>query len=430
MDRKLSRHGRHPGRVLARIQFSVSKVGPGLRHSRATVLLLLLVLPLFAAEPEVLSVNHGTPKFKPADSRLPTVSDDGQVVAFESMAHLLPEDKNKESDIYVLDRRTGKLKRVVARDPSRRNGGPAVRGDGNAIAFHSYIRVNKKKVDIPQSADLCVYDARTDTVTTPLTAFKGTEIDGESIYPRWSADGDQLLFVSNSTQLAPQSKDAISQIYSFNLREQELTLISKNGENDASNRLCGNPRVSADGQKIAYLSNATNFAPPLPPSALASHLYYYDCSLGTTTRIDVFEKGFDANEWFVGAFDMDASGNTLVFEARHRVPGDPGKTLRSSDLFLYDRVTDKVSLLTTGLFANKSHGPSLSADGNYIAFALYEGDGVVINERSSDRWLKVADGHCENLEISKNGSVVVFDREGKKTRDVYLVKNPFKEQKK
>src|SRR5205085_2676573 len=90
------------------------------------------------AEPELISANQGSHRAFRGDSIRPSVSDDGNIVAFESGARLTEDDRNKIKDVYVVDRKAKRMRRVVTHDDRRKNGGPSVSGDGRFVAFHSY----------------------------------------------------------------------------------------------------------------------------------------------------------------------------------------------------------------------------------------------------------------------------------------------------
>ncbi len=372
----------------------------------------------FSAEPQLISVKHGTHTMTAADSSRPSLSADGRIVAFESMARLTIDDRNKLKDIYVFDRETKTLRRIVTKEPQRKNGGPSVSGDGRVVAFHSYAPVDLKK-DIPLRAEVGVYARETGEVNWPLAGVLDSVIDGESLFPRANRTGERLVFTSNSMKLG--APEGFTQIYSHEAGETKCVLLSRNAAWAPANRQSGHPRVSDDGRQVAFLSAATNLTPALPAENNTFHLYWLDRSAGTIDRIDLFERGFNATELIAGAFDMDAAGNILVFEARHRDLDEPYKTLELSDIYLYDRDKDCVTLLTTGIFANKSDCPSLSADGQYMAF-IHNGN-VVVHDLFKDRWQQVAGGYCDSVVISRDGRFVAFDRKDKKSRNVYVVPN-------
>lgn len=388
----------------------------------------LFALPhCWADEPMRVSVKQGDHKMTPEDSGRPSISDDGQVVAFESLARLTADDTNKTRDIYVFDIPTGRTRRLSAGSPLRKNGGPSVSGNGARVAFHSYAPL-KPNSDIPNNADICVITLSSGTATWPISSNNQNKVDGESLFPQLDKEGQRILFTSNSTKLNSKATVGFSQIFMWDQRERKVHLLSRTINNEAANRSCGHPRISVDGLRGAFLSAATNLEEGITSNNLTFHLYWFDRTTGINTRVDVFEKGFDSTLWMAGSFDIDDSGRILVFEARRR-DKNPAKILSTVDLFLFDQNEDKVTLLTTGLFMNKSHNPSLSGDGRFVAFVLTQAGGVVVYDRSTDRWRRLVEGNCENPVLSKDGRMVAFERRDKKEKNVYVVKNPmFEEQ--
>lgn len=76
------------------------------------------------------------------DSRSAALSGDGRFVAFASLAtNLAAGDRNRQSDIFVRDRETGRTRRVsVDLDGAQANGpsdAPVLSADGNVVAFES-----------------------------------------------------------------------------------------------------------------------------------------------------------------------------------------------------------------------------------------------------------------------------------------------------
>jgi hypothetical protein len=201
--------------------------------------------------------------------------------------------------------------------------------------------------------------------------------------------------------------------------------------------------MSQNGRFIVYKSAATNLAGGLPLDSLSVHLYLLDRWEWTTVRIDDAEHGFDSSGWIVGELDMDDSGNVIIFDARKRKTGEPMKSLESTDLFVFDRQVGKIERLTKGIFEEKSHTPSVSGDGTYLAF-IFRGTkkelggkgGVVIYDRAQNAWRRVSIGNCSRPSIAKDGSAVAFESDdrdifpgAKETiSNIFVAPNPFKPQ--
>lgn len=71
----------------------------------------------------------------------PSISADGRYVAFESYDPLISGDTNGDSDVYVRDRKMGKTDRVSVNSTGGQtnndSGNPSISSDGQYVAFYS-----------------------------------------------------------------------------------------------------------------------------------------------------------------------------------------------------------------------------------------------------------------------------------------------------
>ena len=120
----------------------------------------------------------------------PTISADGRFVGFSSADdRLVTGDANGVEDVFLHDRDSGDTVRVSVRGDGTEadgpSGAPAVSGDGNVVAFHSYA-TNLVDDDANSAADVFVHD-RTGTGSS-------TEVDmgasGEQGRPPYGVDFD------------------------------------------------------------------------------------------------------------------------------------------------------------------------------------------------------------------------------------------------
>jgi Tol biopolymer transport system component len=162
-----------------------------------------------------------------APSTTPSVSGDGQVVAFWSDAsNLVRRDTNDRRDVFVRDRATGRTQRVSissveeqadgnSQDPAVRGftaSGPDITPDGRFVAFYSSA-TNLVPGDtntcefVFQSPGRCpdvfVRDRLLGTTTRWSVAGDGTQADDRSADPKISDDGGAVAFFSIATNLVP-----------------------------------------------------------------------------------------------------------------------------------------------------------------------------------------------------------------------------------
>ncbi|MEW6741770.1 MAG: calcium-binding protein [Planctomycetota bacterium] len=126
--------------------------------------------------------------------------------------------------------------------------------------------------------------------------------------------------------------------------------------------------VSADGRYVAFESLATNLVPG--DTNYKWDVFVHDRQTGETTRVSVDSSAVQGNDDSRGP-SISADGRFVAFEshASNLVSGD---TNGFEDVFVHDRQTGqttRVSVDSSGVQANlNSGGASISGDGRYVAF--------------------------------------------------------------
>jgi Tol biopolymer transport system component len=135
-----------------------------------------------------------------------------------------------------------------------------------------------------------------------------------------------------------------------------------------ANNASSSPAVSADGGYVAFTSSASNLV--TGDTNRTNDVFVRELQTGATSRASVGSSGTQANDWSYKP-SVSADGRYVAFAsyASSLVPGDTNAT---NDIFVHDRqtgATSRVSVGPSGTQANHwSFGPSLSADGKYVAF--------------------------------------------------------------
>jgi len=146
----------------------------------------------------------------------PVFSPDGSKVAYESLAtNLAPGDTNFSEDIYVTDLATGHNTLVSAAADGTATGfssDPVFSPDGTKIAFVSGAD-NLVPGDTNAKNDIFVEDLTTGIITRVSTAADGTQADGNSYDPVFSADGTKISFASDADNLVPGDTDGVANIF-------------------------------------------------------------------------------------------------------------------------------------------------------------------------------------------------------------------------
>lgn len=367
--------------------------------------------------------------FQDGDSQYPDISADGRFVVFQSAsANLVGGDTNGHVDIFVADMSTGVI-HLVSRDF---NGGfangnstlPSLSDDGNTVVFQS--NATDLVAGGTSSGRLHVYavDLSTQTTTLVSVASGGGEADANSFEAKVSGDAAFAVFTSEAANLVGGVTG--QQIYRADLSSGAIMLVSEDGAGVEGNADSYNPSINEDGSVVAYATEATNLGVGAPwVSTGLSEIIVADIAGAVVTPERLltsdgaqFDNVQTETPVMAGALNpvLSADGSRVLFRTQSsnilpttkvRSDGDVwdesidggavgysdlnSYSLRRSavsDLYLYDRSTTtyEIASLNTfgyqGALLNLSIGdgdslpalPSsrdgaLSADGRYVAFS-------------------------------------------------------------
>ncbi len=316
----------------------------------------------------------------------PRISADGRYVAFRSYAaNLLGPglDTNDWPDVFVHDRQTGVTERVnVGPGGAETDGesyGAALSADGRFVAFGSQATtLLGPGGDTNGAWDIFVRDRTLMTTERVSVQYDGGEADaGGNIGPLGiSADGRFVAFSSDSDSLVSPGGDTNFQTDVFvrdrQAQTNERVSVGPNGA-ETDGQAVG-AALSADGQVIAFISDATNILGPGSNPFFLQLVYTRDRRTGTTNVVSVGPGGIPQH--ITGGYPaISANGRFVAFQD----PGDAflgpgGDTNGTFDNFVHDRstgTTERVSVGPNGLEADGDSGSvllSLSADGRTVAY--------------------------------------------------------------
>jgi Tol biopolymer transport system component len=196
-------------------------------------------------------------------SGAPTISGDGRVVAFVSGAtNLLPGDTNGEPDIFVRDLQAGTTERMsVATSGAPANGystAPSISGDGQIVAFAS-LADNLAPGDTNRAEEVLVRNRKTGTTERVSVSASGAAPAGASTGASISADGRFVAFQSGADDLVPGDSNGEPDIFVRDLETSRTEIVSAGGA--PANGWSGSPSISGDGRFVAFQSQATNLTP-------------------------------------------------------------------------------------------------------------------------------------------------------------------------
>ncbi len=151
----------------------------------------------------------------------PSISADGQIVAFDSVAtNLVGNDTNDCADVFLHDRQSGLTERVSVSSGAAQgdlaSNWPSISFDGRVVVFHS-AATNLVVGDTNGSLDIFVHNHQRGTTERASVATGGSEGILDSKAPSLSADGRVVAFESLAPNLVTGDTNAVSDVFAHDL---------------------------------------------------------------------------------------------------------------------------------------------------------------------------------------------------------------------
>ena len=290
--------------------------------------------------------------------------------------------------------------------------------DGRYVVFHSPAN-NLVNADTNNSSDIFVRDRNTALTERISLSSSGEQGDSSSFFATISADGRFVAFASNATNLVAGDTNNERDIF---VRDREQNVTSRVNVSSAGEQALASgywPSISADGRFVAFESSANNLV--VDDTNNDVDVFVHDRDTGITERVSVSSTGIQASGQRPS---ISADGRYIAFEssANNLVMNDANSR---TDVFIHDRdsgLTELISVSSSGA-QGRSHSnlPSISADGNYVAFESYDGNlvagdtnnrtDVFIRDRKNGSTVRISvptTGPGEDPSISADGRFVVI----------------------
>ncbi len=247
----------------------------------------------------------------------------------------------------------------------------SISGDGKKVAFDTRAS-NLDKADKDTSNDVYVRNLGNNKLT--LVSRKGTngpKGNNGSDSPSLSADGNRVAFVSYASNLHPGDTDYTADIYVKDLNTGEIWLASTSAAGVKATGSNSDPALSGDGTRVAFASAASNLHPKDPDSLW--DIYVKDLVTGELWLASANQKGVKSDK---SSFKPDLSGNgaRVVFQSYATNLDAKDKDDRV-DIYVKDLASGNLILASTNASGKKSNGhsqsPSISDTGHKVAFDSY-----------------------------------------------------------
>jgi Tol biopolymer transport system component len=337
-----------------------------------------------------------------------SISSDGRWIAFETNADFLGEGRPAEvKEIWLADTTTGELQRLT---DSRANGqtlrdsrAPSISADGQWIAFYSDADFQNEGIERLQR-EIWLINTTTNDFFRLTDASHGQIGDRNSHSPSISANGRRIAFISDADLLHEgHAGEAEVWLWDVSLAEagqnpplRRLTDMNAGagaGIGSDTIRNAFNPSISADGRWITFNSDGDFLEEGRPDNTMEIWLADVEsCVLTPLTSAGLSGfSGFSSSHP-----SISADGSRVVFYSEADLDSS-GEPFDGQEIFLWERGVEGLRRLTleSGAQAGQlrdSVEPVISADGRWIAF---ESDGDFLGEGRPNNvmeiWLANAD---------------------------------------
>ena len=326
-------------------------------------------------------------------SQQPRLDESGRKLAFASFASdWVRDDANSVSDVFLYDLESNQVERLLPPEPTpgvSSSYRPSLSRDGTQVAFLSYGVPDPGTI---RGRNVCLWTRTSNgpQVKVVPDTFRGR---GPVLGPAsFSPTGDRLAFSAFTYDMLPQLRPIRYDLYLARLRPQapwppaEPSIPERmaQGLGQVTKWAWDSPRLRPLWP-VALLSHQPDGG-PANANSLEAVLLEKECIFTSLADNLVADDHNDCHDIFVrsltgqgGIERLTPAGNDSSFEpaasrdgrwvvftsyASDLVAGDGNE---NSDLFLLDRRNQRLTCLTLG-GDGASHSPSISSDGNRIAF--------------------------------------------------------------
>jgi Tol biopolymer transport system component len=251
---------------------------------------------------------------------------------------------------------------------------PSISSDGSYVAFASSAW-NLVAGDTNDAGDVFVKDCTTGGLSCVSLSTADAPANGESYAPSISADGQRIAFVSEASNLVAGDANKMADVFVRDAVSQTTSRISVSQAGVEADGSSSAPRISSDGRFVVFVSHATNLI--AGDTNGQPDVFVRDLQSGALERISSGVAGAPADGASEGpALSSDGRYAVFASTASNLIPGEEGLgPTRVWDVYRRDRTsgtTVRVSLnLSGGKGDAHSFAPAISGDGRYVAFASH-----------------------------------------------------------
>lgn len=311
-----------------------------------------------------------------ADSYAPAISGDGKTVAFESYSsNLVQNDKNGFRDVFVWHSNTGKIDVVSigakGAEANAESYEPTVSGDGNFIAFTS-MAGNISPTDKGVSNNNVYLRDLQAEITIMISVDPAAKKGGGGSNPSISYDGNRIAFYSHTATLVANDNNGLWDIFLWEKNKAALKRISLTADgkerdqgSESANRIVA-PAISGNGEFIAYATTASNMVPGDINNS--QDVFVYDINANTTTIASNSPDGKPGNGDSPieqgEKIAISLNGKWVAFSTKASNLGVP-----SANIVMHNMIGGENKAISS-VVGNSVGRPAISKSGSYVVFGI------------------------------------------------------------
>ena len=213
---------------------------------------------------------------------------DGTTVVFQSNAAFdAGGTPGRSADIWMADTATGALTRVTRAGEGRSTRRPAIDANATRVAFESNADLLGQGAPANQ-VEIWLYDVPARQFTK-VTSTSDPSRANEA--PHLSADGRLLVFHSDADLLKEGRPDSVDEIWLYDVTAAKLRRLTSTwvpdrdaGKNVVLHPDCQYPKLTADGRKVVFASDADFLGEGLANGY--PHAWILDLTTNALSRVD------------------------------------------------------------------------------------------------------------------------------------------------
>jgi len=305
----------------------------------------------------------------------PSISADGQYVAFASSASNLVVGDSGNFDIYVRNLQTAQTTRVSVNSSGQKvigsSGSPSISGDGRYVAFDSY-SAELVSGDTNRTQDVFVHDRQTGQTTRVSVDSSGQQADAKSYAPSISRDGRYVAFASDASNLVVGDTNGKTDVFVHDQQTHRTTRVSVSSSGVQSNERSVDASISANGRYVAFTSWGNRFISSGDTNGQCD-VFIHDRANSLTYRGSVNSYRQEAKNGPSYGPSVSDDGRYVAFlSGATNLLVDSGDTNGKVDVFVRDMQTSQTTRVSVNSSGQQANGPSnslsMSPDGRYVAF--------------------------------------------------------------